>query len=278
MAHSSAGRSVLSRHLQLLDSFTVDAPFLTVSELSRRSGLSLATVHRLSADLQENGLIERLPDRSYRLGVRLWELACRTPGALGVREIASPHLHELHEHVRQHTQLGILEGNDVVFLDRLSMRDAVVNVTLIGGRLPLHASSSGLVLLAYASMEVQDAFLASAHERFTPTTVTDASEIAALLRHVRANEFVVADGFIHPDVRGIAVPVRGAGDTVVAALSIVVPNDASPTLPLVERLRTTAARISKDLLVASGPSGRPAATVGSQYRRRINARSGTLSE
>lgn len=259
---------MLSRHLQLLDAFDVDAPFLTISELSRRSGLSLATVHRLAADLREHGLIERLPDRSYRLGVRLWELACRTPGALGLREIAGPHLHEVHERVRQHAQLGVLEGDGVVFLERLSMRDAVVNVTLVGGRLALHASSSGLVLLAHAPIDVQDAVLAGPLPRYTAATVTDAAALADLLRQVRASGYVVGDGFIHPDARGIAVPVRGAADDVVAALSVVVPNDSAPTAPLVQLLREASARITADLRVAHGAGGRLG---DSRYRRRLGA-------
>lgn len=269
MARSSAGRSVLSRHLQLLDAFDVDAPFLTVSDLARRSRLSLATVHRLAADLQENGIIERLPDRTYRLGVRLWELACRTPGALGIREIAGPHLHDVHEHVRQHAQLGVIDGEDVVFLERLSMRDAVVNVTLVGGRLPLHASSSGIVLLAHAEIALQDSVLASPLPCYTGATITDATALAALLRQVRASGHVVGDGFIHPDARGIAVPVHGAAGGVIASISIVVPNDSASPVPYVQLLRAASARITADLRLPHGPGGQSASD--SRYRRALGA-------
>src|ERR1700712_339995 len=102
MARKSAGRSTLSRHLQLLGVFNVDTSFLTISQLALRSGLSLGTVHRLVAELVEQGLLERQEDRTYRLGVRLWELACRTPGALGLRERALPHLQDVHMSVPQH--------------------------------------------------------------------------------------------------------------------------------------------------------------------------------
>ena len=115
MAKSSAGRSALSRIMQILAAFDVDAVFLTVSQLSVRSGLALATTHRLVAEMEQFGLLERQPDKTYRLGVRLWEIACRTPGALGLREIAKPYLQEVQARVRQHTQLGILEGHEVLF-------------------------------------------------------------------------------------------------------------------------------------------------------------------
>ena len=161
MANSSAGRSSLSRAMDLLAAFDLDAVFLSVSQLSARSGLPLTTTHRLVAELVQLGLLERQPDRTYRLGVRLWELASKTPGAVGLREIAQPHLLAVHSRVRQHAQLGVLDGRDVLFLERLSTREAVVNFTVIGGRLPLHASSSGQVLLAHSPTAFQEEILAS---------------------------------------------------------------------------------------------------------------------
>ncbi len=269
MAKESAGRSTLSRHLQLLDAFDADSPYLTISELSRRSGLALATAHRLLAELEHNGLVERQADRTYRLGIRLWELACRTPGALGIRELASPSLHELHEAIRQHTQLGVLDGGDVVFLERLSMPDAVINVTLVGGRLPVHASASGLVLLAHAEAESQRAVLGSELRRFTENTITDASTLDQSLRRIRADGHVVAEGHIHPDARGIAVPVRGIHDEVVAAIGVVVPNDGTPSRPVIDRLLAASGQISTNLRSAYGPTRRPVLTTDARYRRAL---------
>ena len=79
---------------------------MTLSEISDRAGLAPSTAHRIVGELEREGLLERLPDRTYRLGVRLWELACRTPGALGLRELARPYLQAVHARVRQHAQLG----------------------------------------------------------------------------------------------------------------------------------------------------------------------------
>ncbi|NNV09701.1 winged helix-turn-helix transcriptional regulator, partial [Geobacillus sp. MMMUD3] len=85
MSGTRTGESMLSRHLRILDVFGVDSAFLTLSQISRRSGLPVSTTHRLLDELERERLVERLPDRSYRLGLRLWELAARTPGALGLR-------------------------------------------------------------------------------------------------------------------------------------------------------------------------------------------------
>jgi DNA-binding IclR family transcriptional regulator len=198
--------------------------------------------------------------------VRLWELACRTPGALGLRELARPYLQAVHARVRQHAQLGVLSDTEVLFLDRLSARDAVVNATLIGGRIPLHASSSGLVLLAHAPQAVVDAVLAAPLRRYTSHTIQTEAELQSALRRIRADGWAVCDGQIHEDSRGIAVPVHGAHQDVIAAIGVVVPNDDAPTLPHIELLTRAARGIGAAMRAAYLPTGPPSATPGGRFR------------
>lgn len=253
MARGSAGESVLHRHLRVLESFDAWHPFLTLSEIADAAGLARSSAHRLIAELESEGLLERLPDRTYRLGVRLWEFASRTPGAVGLREIARPWLGAVHERVRQHTQLAVLSGRDVLFIDRLSTRDAVVNATLIGGRIPLHASSSGLALLAYAEPELVDAVVERGLRTYTDRTIRTEAELRARLSKVREDGYALTDGHIHPESRGIAVPVAGPGGSVYAAIGVVLPNDGSPPHAYVELLRRAAAGIARDLATAYRP-------------------------
>lgn len=246
MARSAAGESVLSRAVRVLEAFGPDSPVLGVSELARRAGLPLATASRLVAELVRHGLLEREPDRRVRVGLRMWELASRASPALDLREAAMPYMEDLHAVVRQHTQLGVLEDRQVLFLERLTARGSVVNFTRIAGRLPLHVSSAGLVLLAHAPAELQESVLAGPLEAYTPATVTDPAALRRLLAQVRRDGAVVAPGYVHPDATGLAVPVRGRSGTVQAALSVVVPNDASARscLPL---LRYAARGLSRSL-------------------------------
>ncbi|MCP2371825.1 DNA-binding IclR family transcriptional regulator [Agromyces terreus] len=231
----------------------------------------MSTTHALLADLERNELVERLPDRTFRLGVRLWELASRTPGVLGLRELALPHLVDLHAEVGQHVQLGVLNGGDAVFLERLSSRDAVVNVTVVGGRLPAHASAVGLVLVAFADTAVQDAVLAGPLERFTDRTIVDPAALRRTLHEVRTTGFALGNGYVHADARGLAVPITGAAGEVVAALGVVVPNDDAPWEPLRERLRRTADAIAVDLRRASLPQSDPEASPGGRYRALVHS-------
>lgn len=255
MARGSQGEPVLRKHLRLLDAFDARHPFLTLTEMADAAGLSPATAHRLVAQLHEEGLLERLPDRSYRLGIRLWEFASRTPGALGLRELARPWMEVVHRHVREHTQLGVLSGTDVLFIERMSTPEAVINATLIGGRIPLPLSSSGLVLLAHADPAVLEEVVETGWPRPTDLAIADARELRSRVRSVHSQGYAVLDGHMHVESRGVAVPVLGPRHDVYAALGVVVPNDGRSPHRVVELLSVAAAGITRSLKEAYLPDG-----------------------
>ncbi|HWG02973.1 MAG TPA: IclR family transcriptional regulator C-terminal domain-containing protein, partial [Trebonia sp.] len=92
------------------------------------------------------------------------------------------------------------------------------------GRLPLHASSSGLVLLASAPAELRERVLAEPLTGYTDKTITDPVRLRRVLAEVRQQGFAFNPGHVHPEAAGIAVPVRGTAGRVVAAVSAIVPN------------------------------------------------------
>jgi DNA-binding IclR family transcriptional regulator len=153
MPRVRTGGSVVSRVVRVLEAFPPQDPALFVTEIARRSGLHVATASRLIAELAAHGLLTRR-DREVRVGVRMWELAPRASPTLSLREAAKPFLEDLHAVIGQHVQLAVLDGDEVLFVQRISAPNAVINYTRIAGRLSLHASSSGLVLLAHARPEL----------------------------------------------------------------------------------------------------------------------------
>jgi DNA-binding IclR family transcriptional regulator len=156
MANSRSGDSVIDRLVRVLATFDAEHTAQTPSEIARRAELPASTGHRLVADLIESGLLERDEDGRARVGMRLWELATRGSLALGLRQAALPAMEKVQAALRQHTQLGVFDDDQVLFLERLSHPDAGANIARIAGRLPLHASSSGLVLLAGIAVPVRD--------------------------------------------------------------------------------------------------------------------------
>jgi DNA-binding IclR family transcriptional regulator len=238
MANSPSGDSMTDRIVRVLETFTAERSMQTASEIGRRAGLPSSTAHRIVDELVAAGLLERDEDRRVHLGMRLWELALRGSTALRLRQAALPHMERVQSLIREHTQLAVLEQDEALFLERLSHPDAGANITRVAGRLPLHASSSGIVLLAHAPGELRDRVLASPLRAVSPETVTDAARLRRILTEVRRASVAVAPGWIESVSTGVAVPVRDAGE-VVAALSVVLPRETPPE-PAIAALRAAA--------------------------------------
>ena len=245
MARTGDGISTLSRVVRILESFESERPELSVTEVARRSGLHVATASRLVAQLVGFGLLQRT-ERGIRIGVRLWELALRASPTLDLRNAALPFLEDLHAVIGHHAQLGIRDGREVLFVERLSAPNAVVNYTRVAGRLDLHASSSGQVLLAHAPTALQEEVLAGPLTAYTAHTVSTSRELRSVLADVRRQGYALCRGHLHPAATGVAVPVRDPAGVVVAALAVIVPNDdAAPGA--VPALQATARGIARAL-------------------------------
>ncbi|WP_299532038.1 IclR family transcriptional regulator [uncultured Streptomyces sp.] len=246
--------SVLSRAARILEAFSQEEPTLTVSEIARRSGLHVATASRLVGELTAHGFLSRDDDRRVRIGVRLWELVVRASPAHSLRDAAMPFMEGVHDVVGHHVQLGVLDGDEVLFLERLSAPNAVINYTRIAGRLPLHASSSGLVLLAHGSPCLKERTLAGPLATYTPATPATSSRLRTALAEVRRQGYAYCPGYVHEEALGVAAPVRDAAGAVVAALSVIVPNDvgAQAVVPVV---RTAARGVSSALGAPTGTNG-----------------------
>jgi DNA-binding IclR family transcriptional regulator len=228
MTRSATGESVLSRAVRIFEAFTPDERVLSVSQIARRSGLHLATASRLIAELESHGLLDREPDRRVRVGVRMWELALRASPTLGLRNASMPFMEDAHAVLGHHVQLGVLDGHEVLFVERLSAPGAVIDYTRIAGRLPLRASSSGLVLLAFGSRELQERILAEPLSRATASTITDDAALRAALAEVRRQGYAYLPGQADEEVLGVAVPIqvpaqRNGRSAAVAALAAIVP-------------------------------------------------------
>ncbi|MFD7688577.1 IclR family transcriptional regulator [Streptomyces sp. NPDC051740] len=246
MANSRSGETVTERIVRVLETFDTDRTVQTASEIGRRARLPSSTAHRIVADLVECGLLERDEEQRVRLGMRLWELALRGSHALRLRQAALPFMERVQARVREHTQLAVLENGETLFVERLSHPHAGANITRIAGRLPLHASSSGLVLLAHGPEELRERVLAGPLEAVSPETVTDPALLRRVLAGIRRDGVVVAPGTVEAVSTGVAVPVREGRGQVIAALSVVLPRD-TPTGPVAEVLRSAAAGISAAL-------------------------------
>jgi DNA-binding IclR family transcriptional regulator len=237
---------VTSKVLALLDAFTPSTPELTLSELARRAGVSLPTAHRRARELVEWGALERDANGSFHIGLRLWEVASLAPRGLALREAAMPFLEDLYEVTRENVQLAVREGLELVFVERIAGRHAVPVLTRVGGRFALHATGVGLVLLANAPVDVQEAVLAAPLQAYTKKTATNPVRLREMLATVRRNGYAVSDGQVTLDALSVAAPITGQ-DGVVAAVSLVVRTETAAPTALAPLVMAAARGISRAL-------------------------------
>ena len=241
----------MERVVRVFEAFDPETPSLSVGELAARANLPGSTASRLVDQLVTHGLLRRDAQGRVRIGVRMWELAARASPTQALREVAMPFMEDVQAIVGHHTQLGLRDGHEVLFVERISARGAVVNITRVAGRLPLHASSGGLVLLAHSPPAVLEAVLNGPLRAYTDATITDPIMLRRVLADVRQQEFALGAGYIDPAATGVAVPIRDPRGRVVAALSVVVPND-DHAIAAVGVLRTAARGLERAL---RGPVG-----------------------
>ncbi|MCU1639963.1 MAG: IclR family transcriptional regulator [Nocardia sp.] len=251
MGRTATGESVLSRAVRILETFTPEEPILQVSQIAARSGLHRATASRLIAELVEHGLLTREADRRLRIGVRVWELGLRASVAQSLREVSLPYMRSAHSVIGHQVQLGIRDRDDVIWLERLSALGAVTDATRVGGRAPLPVSSAGLVLLAFGPRELQERVLAERSSPFGPKTVAESNQLRRSVAEVRKRGFAWRRGDTREETCSVAVPVRNAEGTVVAALAALFPSDEERKL-VAARVLLTAARG-----ITSAPRRRP---------------------
>ena len=246
-AAQAAHTSAAGRLLAVLDAFGPQHSALSLSEIARRAGLSLSTAHRLVYELASWGALERGPGGRYSIGLRLLELAALSPRGLGLREAAFPYLDELHHRTRGNVHLGVRDGVEVVYVETIRACATHPTNGRMGDRWPMHATGTGLVLLALADHELQERVLQGPLVRFTPLTVTDPAQLRRQLAQVRRSGFAVARGQITlPDVV-VAVPVYDQLGGVAAAISVVVETERAQPRVLANMLADASSAITRRL-------------------------------
>jgi DNA-binding IclR family transcriptional regulator len=250
---STPGASVTSRALALLGAYDEKHRRLTLTELAERAGLPLPTAHRLVAELVDWGALARTADGRYVVGRRLWDVGLLAPVQTGLRQLASPYLHDLYGATLATVHLAVRDDLEVLYVDRLSGHASVPVVSQIGSRLPIHATGVGKVLLAHAPPEVQARVLGARLARLTPYTITQPGSLRRQLARVLRDDYATTVEEMSLGACSVAVPIR-RDESVVAALGIVLPRLGKDRPRLVAALQVAARGIGRSLseLPASG--------------------------
>jgi DNA-binding IclR family transcriptional regulator len=195
----------------------VEAGASTFTQISRSTGLTRPTTHRLLKALEAHGLVSSGGSFGYRLGPRILALSVSAARGLPLRELAHPILLELARSTGESTQLYVRDGDKRLCVDAVGSESELRTIVEIGAELPLTAGSAGKVFLAFGSPTDRDQ--ATAAQRLTDRTPVG-DELLRQLDQVRRNGFATSSGERQPGVGSVSAPVFGSAGEVLAVVSL----------------------------------------------------------
>ena len=223
----------------------------TVSGLARASGLPTSTALRLIHTLESEGLLARRRDGRYGIGLGLARLARRADGGDLVNATARAALDRLAAETGETVTLSVVHAHDALeVVLQVDAPHAVRAVSWVGRRYPLHASSSGKVLLAALEPARLERFLRGSLERPTNATITDRVVLREEIERVRSRGYAVIVDELEEGLTSASVPITDDGGELAATLNVTGPSfrlDAERLAAALKPMRTAASRIAESL-------------------------------
>ncbi len=212
----------LARGLDVLACFSAERPAMSLSEVAAQVGLARPTARRLLLTLEELGFV-RSTGGQFELTPRVLGLGMAYIGALGLWDIARPHLAELVAVTGESSSMAQLDGSDIVYEARVAVPKLITLRVEIGTRFPAAQTSQGKVLLASLPPDQLAEVLATPSRSGLPPYIGRSPEqLAAELTDVRARGWALADEELAPGIRSVAVPVRDGAGVVRAGMNVTV--------------------------------------------------------
>ncbi len=243
-------RSV-DRTFDILEAIAASGQPVGLSGIAADTGLSKSTVHRLLATLCDRQYVDKNPDGTYGIGYKLMELVSHHINQIDVLTEARPFLNSLSRELSLTTHLGILDGTDVIYVEKMDIIKPAGGYAQIGQRSPAYCSSIGKCLLACLSGdELEEALYGYRFEKHTCNTITDAAEFKRYLRVVRKQGWAIDNEEFELGHRCVGAPVYDYRGSAIAAVSASGSTHEMPDGALesiIKRVVETASLISRKL-------------------------------
>tara|TARA_R110002110_G_scaffold340822_2_gene551085 strand:- start:1119 stop:1919 length:801 start_codon:yes stop_codon:yes gene_type:complete len=215
----------ITKALELLDHFSATRAEIGLGDFARLAGRDKATVHRHLAELEQNGFLEQDgATRAYRLGPAVLRLSGVREAAFPMRRLLRPLVTDLAESVGELAHASLLQG---AMLSPLFHADPMRHGTQVSfdesEKLPLHATSGGLAVLAFADPQLRRRVLARPLAALASKTITDPDLLNTMLAEVRRTGMSQIDSSFDEEVASLGAPLFGPGGQVIGALSVAVP-------------------------------------------------------
>lgn len=242
----------LEKAFGVIDLFGQNTSALSLTEIARQVGSSPSSLYPLLGTLLELGYLERdASTKKYFLGVRFLEKGYYVHVRLDIRNRASIYLDELRNQLQENVHMAVLDGHEIVYLDK---RETMPNLPIesrIGQRAPAYSTALGKVLLAFTSQEDLDlAICSTSFKPLTKNTIFDKNEFRANLATIRRQGYGVDDGEFQEEGLCFAAPIYDFRKQVVAAVSVSMRRESITTgrrQEIIEAVCSTGLKISERL-------------------------------
>jgi DNA-binding IclR family transcriptional regulator len=247
-AHQTPTIQVIERMFALIDVLASREDSMSLKDISEQTGLHPSTAHRILNDLTVGRFVDRPEAGTYRLGMRLLELGNLVKGRLNVRDAALEPMRELHKLIQQPVNLSVRQGDEILYVERAySERSGMQVVRAIGGRAPLHLTSTGKLFLAADEPQRVRAYATrTGLAGHTRNSITQLPVLERELMRARQSGVAHDNEELETGVRCMAAGIHDDQGRLVAGLSISAPADRLDDgwLP---KLQATARQISAAL-------------------------------
>lgn len=240
----------VARGFDVIKAFQPPKPVMTLSEVAAATGLARPTARRILLTLEALGYVRALTG-GFALTTRVLELGLTYVQAMGLWDVARPHMERLVARTGESSSIAQLDGSDIVYVARVAVPKIIALAVSIGTRFPAPQTSLGKVLLAGLEPDDLDRRLAEpSRSGVEPRRPFDRAELDRTLRDVRAKGWSLTDQELAAGIRSVAAPLRDGAGKVIAALNVTVHAAETPVETLAEvylpLLLQTASDISAD--------------------------------
>ncbi len=220
MSKNSQNVQSIERALDLLEQICTERSGLGITELSAQTELSKSTVHRLCGTLYDRGYLDKTEDSRYKVGLKLIEVVSYYINSLELQTEARPYLRAISSKLNLTAHLGVLDGDEVVYVEKMDMFSGIKLYSQIGFRVPAYCSSLGKCLLSRFSAEALEAALSNCNfEAFTEATTTSIAALKSELVGVRQRGWAIDNGEYDRELRCISAPIYDYRGEIIAAIS-----------------------------------------------------------
>ncbi|MGA2959823.1 MAG: IclR family transcriptional regulator [Thermodesulfobacteriota bacterium] len=211
--------STIQRALDILNLFK-DQPSLSLTEIQKTLGFNKATLYRVLSTLHDNGYLKKDERGRYELGLNIFILGHRISKEYQLINVATPFMKDLSQSFGLTAHLGILDGTNVIVIQKSEPNRLIKMSCQVGGSLPAHCTSQGKTLLAFSSKEtVQKVIDAHGLQRYTPHTICTTEGLMAELEAVRVRGYAIDNAEHEKNIRCLGVPIFNESGKIEAALS-----------------------------------------------------------